>query len=141
MSYAKQTTTTIIPALRYKDAHKAIAWLEQAFGFSRHAVYEGPDNTVAHAQLTLGNGMIMLGSESNGGEMNGHLVQPADTGGRSTVSICLVVSDAAAVYATAKAAGAEIVMDLKEMDYGGRAFSCKDLEGNLWSVGEYDPWA
>ena len=53
---------------------------------------------------------------------------------------CLIVSDADAIYATAKAAGAEMVVDLKEMDYGGKAFSCRDPEGHLWSIGTYDPW-
>jgi uncharacterized glyoxalase superfamily protein PhnB len=50
------------------------------------------------------------------------------------------VSDADAIYATAKAAGAEMVMDLREMDYGGKAFTCRDPEGHRWSIGTYDPW-
>ena len=53
--------SVLIPSLRYKDAPAAIAWLEQAFGFERHAVYEGPDGTVAHAELRFGNGMVMVG--------------------------------------------------------------------------------
>jgi hypothetical protein len=46
----------LIPSLRYKDAPAAIAWLEQTFGFERHAIYDGPDGTVAHAELRFGNG-------------------------------------------------------------------------------------
>ena len=53
----------------------------------------------------------------------------------------LVVADCAPVWERAKAAGAEVVMELKEMEYGGKAFSVRDPEGYLWSVGEYDPWA
>ena len=44
--------STVIPGLRYRDAHAAIEWLVRVLGFSAHAVFEGPDNTVAHAQLT-----------------------------------------------------------------------------------------
>jgi uncharacterized glyoxalase superfamily protein PhnB len=57
--------SVLIPSLRYKDAPAAIAWLEQAFGFERHAVYDGPDRTVVHAELRFGNGMVMLGLSSN----------------------------------------------------------------------------
>ena len=57
--------SVLIPSLRYKDAPAAIAWLEQAFGFERHALYDGPDGTVAHAELRFGNGLVMLGSASN----------------------------------------------------------------------------
>ena len=52
--------STIIPSLRYHDAYTAIEWLVRVFGFKRQAVFEGPHNTVAHAQLTYGGGMLML---------------------------------------------------------------------------------
>jgi uncharacterized glyoxalase superfamily protein PhnB len=45
-----------------------------------------------------------------------------------------------ALYRRAKAAGAKIVLDIKDEDYGGRGFSCRDLEGHLWNFGTYDPW-
>ena len=140
-SDAKACGSSIIPALRYRDAHGAIEFLVHAFGFARQAVYDGPSATVAHAQLTLGHGMVMLGSASNEGGWGDRIVQPDEIGGRETSAPYLVVADAAAMYATAKAVGAEIVGELVEMDYGGKAFSCRDPEGHLWSVGEYDPWA
>ena len=59
---AQATTATIVPTLRYQDAHAAIEWLERAFGFHRHFVVEDGEGGVAHAQLTFGNGMIMLSS-------------------------------------------------------------------------------
>ena len=61
-------------------------------------------------------------------------------GNRETRSVYLIVSDCGPIYATAKAAGAEMIRDLSEMDYGGKAFTCRDPEGHLWSLGEYDPW-
>src|SRR5258708_38911704 len=63
---AKTCTSTVIPGLRYRDALAAIDWLTRAFGFEKQAVYMGAGNTVMHAQLTFGNGMIMLGSVDNG---------------------------------------------------------------------------
>ena len=56
--------STIIPTLRYKDAPKAIDWLCKAFGFERHLVVPGDNDTIAHAQLRYGNAMIMLGSDN-----------------------------------------------------------------------------
>jgi len=141
MSFAKDCTSTVIPAVRYRDAHAAIDWLVQALGFEKKAVYDGPDNTVAHAELTFGNGMIMLGSASNQSPMATMLAQPDEAGMRVTATMYLVVRDAAGAYAKAKAAGAEMVQELELKSYGGGAFSCRDPEGHVWSLGQYDPWA
>jgi len=136
----KNQAKAVIPALRYRDAVAAIDWLTRAFGFEKQAVYMGPDNTVAHAQLTFGNGMIVLSSIAD--TPYGKLItQPDQIGRRETQTPYLVVSDADAVYATAKAAGATILLDIKDMDYGGRAFTCSDPEGHIWNIGTYDPWA
>ena len=92
---AKSCPSTIIPSLRYRDALAAIDWLVRAFGFEKKAVYLGPDNnTVMHAQLTFGNGMIMLGSVDNGSEIGKLMVQPDEIGLRETKGIYLVVNDA-----------------------------------------------
>ncbi len=131
----------LIPSVRYKDAHAAIEWLERVLGFKRQAVYEGPDDTVAHAQLTFGGtGMLMLGSATNGGPNRDMYVLPEDIQGRVTSPLYLVVPDCTPVWARVKAEKADVVMELKEMEYGGKAFTVKDPGGYLWSVGEYDPW-
>ncbi|MGH9859018.1 MAG: VOC family protein, partial [Candidatus Acidiferrales bacterium] len=62
VSPAKETRATVIPCLRYQDAPAAIEWLCRVFGFEKHLVVPNPDGTIAHAQLSFGNGMIMLGS-------------------------------------------------------------------------------
>jgi uncharacterized glyoxalase superfamily protein PhnB len=102
-------------------------------------VYPNPDGTIAHAQLTFGNGMIMLGSVSEGTPYS-ELIRQPDRVGAETQAPCLIVSDCDAIYKIAKEAGAEMVMDIADMDYGGRAFTCRDPEGHVWSVGSYDPW-
>jgi len=140
-AFAKNCTATVIPAMRYRDAHAAIDWLVRALGFEKQAVYEGPDGSVMHAQLTFGNGMVMIGSVQKEGEYSKLMTQPDEIGMRETHCPCLIVSDAQAIYDSAVANGATIVMDLAEMPYGGKAFMCRDPEGHIWSIGEYDPWA
>ena len=138
---AKFMGSVLIPSMRYKDAHAAIDWLGRALGFERHAVYDGPDNTVAHAELRFGNGMIMLGSASNPRPHPQYTATPAEADGRATSATYLVSAKCAELYERAKGAGAEVLMELKTMDYGGLAFAVRDPEGYQWSVGEYDPWA
>lgn len=136
---AKNTRATVIPGLRYRDAPAAIEWLCEVLGLEKQLVVANDDGTIAHAQLAFGNGMIMLGSaiESEYGRL---LKQPDEIGGYETQAPYLVVRDADAVYRRARAAGARIVMDIKDEDYGGRGFSFQDPEGHLWNVGTYDPW-
>jgi uncharacterized glyoxalase superfamily protein PhnB len=132
--------STVIPCLRYRDAKSAIAWLVDIFGFTAQAVFQGPDGTIAHAQLTLGDGMVMLSSVSDAGVFSTLVRQPDEYALVETQCPCLTVKDASVLHANAVAAKAEIVMGLEEMPYGGMAFACRDLEGHLWSIGEYDPW-
>jgi uncharacterized glyoxalase superfamily protein PhnB len=142
MSRPKDTTATVISSLRYQDAPKAIDWLCRAFGFERHLVVPGEGDTIAHAQLTFGRGMIMLGSSgTHGGGFDELVKAPGELGGVGTQSVYVIVDDADAHLARARAAGAEIVLDIEDKDYGGRGYTCRDLEGHVWSFGTYDPWA
>src|SRR5262249_39604316 len=129
-----------IPCLRYRDAKAMIDWLCSTFGFECHAVYEDGKGGIAHAELTLGPGMIMLGSVREGDDPFGRLQSTPTALGGTTQSPYLVVDDADAAYAKAKQNGAEIVIDIKDESYGGRGFACRDPEGHLWSIGTYDPW-
>jgi uncharacterized glyoxalase superfamily protein PhnB len=134
-------SSTLIPSVRYKDAHAAIAWLEQAFGMVRHVIYDHPDGTVAHAELTFGSGMIMLGTAgTNPGPMTRFYAMPQKIDGRVTSPLYLISADCENLWQSAKAAGAEVVMELRDMEYGGKSFTVRDPEGYLWSVGEFDPW-
>jgi uncharacterized glyoxalase superfamily protein PhnB len=129
---AVMSDQTIFPALRYRDARGAIDWLGRAFGFEPRMVVDGENGTIAHAELVLGRAMIMLGSVREG---NDHMPAP---GGSSTY---VVVDDPGAVHERAVAAGADIVRPPSDTDYGAREFSARDLEGNHWSFGTYQPWA
>jgi uncharacterized glyoxalase superfamily protein PhnB len=131
--------STIIPALRYKDAPAAIEWLCNVLGCTKHAVYANEDGTIAHAELALGGGMIMLGSAKDD-EHGKRFRSPGEVGDVETRSAYVVVADVEAVYARAQAAGAVIVRPIQNTDYGSREFAISDPEGHSWSVGTYDPW-
>jgi uncharacterized glyoxalase superfamily protein PhnB len=121
---------TVWPTLRAKDARGLIRFLVDAFGFEPTAVYGEGDN-VEHAQLSwpLGGG-IMLGSQRDDPNDSWPL-QPGQMG-------CYAVTDEPdALCERARAAGAEIIRELTDTDYGSREFSARDPEGNRWSFGTY----
>ena len=136
---AADTVSTVIPALRYRDGAAAVDWLCQAFGFERLLVVPGDGGGIAHAQLAFGRGMVMLGSARED-EYDSLLAQPGAVGGKVTQAPYIVVADADAHCARARAAGAEIVIDVEDQPHGGRAYTCRDPEGNVWNFGTYDPW-
>lgn len=126
---------TVIPFLRYDDAPAAIAWLGEAFGFEPQLVVPDGDGGIAHAQLRHGAGMVMLGSAR---EDQLEMKSPRRLGGVNQ-GIYIVLNDVDAHYRRACAAGAEIVLDLQDTDYGSREYCVRDPEGNLWSFGSYRP--
>ncbi|MFI4873949.1 MAG: VOC family protein [Blastopirellula sp. JB062] len=133
--------STVVSCLRYRNASAAIDWLCTAFSFEPHAVYRGEGDTIAHAQLSYpGGGMVMLGSAEQDSDWSTFIKQPDEIGGCETQSVYLIASDPDAIYAQAKQAGAEIIVKIKDEDYGGRGFSCRDLEGRIWTIGSYNPW-
>jgi uncharacterized glyoxalase superfamily protein PhnB len=129
---------TIFASMRYRDCGAAIDWLERAFGFERHVVYDSPDGTVAHAELAnrpSGSsedghscGLVMVGS------WRGDDDHPRPGQGWAYV----VVEDLDAHHARAREAGAEIAQPPTHQDYGS-FYGAYDPEGNLWSFGTYQP--
>jgi uncharacterized glyoxalase superfamily protein PhnB len=129
---SREDRPNVFPALKYKDAPGAVAWLERAFGFEKALVVPNPDGTIAHAELKIGPGHVMCGSKREPqGDKN-----PWDD---ATAGVYVYVADVDAHYARARSAGAEIVRDLADTDYGSREYSARDPEGNLWSFGTYLP--
>ncbi|MFD5327893.1 VOC family protein [Streptomyces sp. NPDC127092] len=123
----------ICPALTYDDAKAAIRQLTEAFGFTVDAVYEGEDGLVAHAELSYGNGKVMLGSKGTGSEFDKLMAGAGPTG------VYVHVTDVDAHHERAVAAGAEIVMPPTDQDYGSRDYIARDAEGHIWSFGTYAP--
>jgi uncharacterized glyoxalase superfamily protein PhnB len=124
---------SVYPTLRYRDARAAIDWLERAFGAERKEVHDGPDGTVGHAELRLGDDLIMLGTAVEDSDY-GRIAPPP-----GHASLYVAVEDADAHHARAVAAGADVVRPLEDTDYGSRDYAARDPEGNLWSFGTYRP--
>jgi uncharacterized glyoxalase superfamily protein PhnB len=132
MSEASATPPTVFPALRYADGPAAVDWLRRVFGFEEHAVHRTPDGAVGHAEMKIGNGMIMFGSAGE--------ADPANPWTTAAMGVYVCVDDVDAHHARAVANGADIVRDLADTDYGSREYSARDLDGNLWSFGSYQPF-
>jgi len=125
---------TFYPCLFYRDAPAAIAWLSRAFGFEVLLEVPNPDGTIAHAELSLGNGVIMLGTaKADQGRKS-----PRDLSGVNQ-SVYVAVDDLDGHYERARSAGAEITMMPHDTDYGSREYGARDLEGHGWSFGTYRP--
>ncbi len=134
----------LIPCLRYADAPEAILFLCDAFGFLPHAIHTDAEDQriVHHAQLLLDGNMVMLSSALPGEpqETFGWLT-PEEAGG-VTGCVYAAIADVDAHHARARAAGAEIVTAPHDnRGYPGRGYDARDPEGNVWSFGDYDPFA
>ena len=123
------TTATICPVLRYQDGPAALEWLERAFGFEKHSEHRTPEGLVAHADLRLGPSAIGVSSAG--------AAPPDSAWAKVRHAVYVQVDNPDAVHDRAKAAGADIVMPLTDMDYGSREFSMRDLDGHLWGFGTY----
>ena len=133
----------IIPCLRYADAPRAIAFLCEAFGFEVRALYADDEDSkiVHHAQLVRDGQMIMLSTVTGGDYADrAAMVTVAEAGG-NTQAPYVTVDDVDAHAERARAAGADIFHGPVDQDYGGRGYSARDPEGNVWSFGSYDPFA
>jgi uncharacterized glyoxalase superfamily protein PhnB len=122
----------IFPTLRYDDAPAAMGWLARAFGFEQHSVMPNEDGTIAHAELRLGAGIVMLGSARPD-------VPASGSAGADRHGIYVALPETDSHYERAKAAGAEITRPLEDTDYGSREYTARDLEGNVWTFGTYLP--
>ncbi|MBP2471377.1 putative glyoxalase superfamily protein PhnB [Crossiella equi] len=120
---------SIYPTLRYTDADAAIDFLTSVFGLRAKSVSRHEDGTVGHAELSWGNGLVMLGQR-------GPEPGPFDTG---RAVLYLVAPDVDAHHDRTVAGGATVVMGLVDQPYGSREYAATDPEGNVWCFGTYQP--
>ena len=127
-----QVTQGAFPIVPYPDPRAAIGWLERAFGAQATAVHPPePDQPLVHAEVRVGEGIVMLNDSSRTDDSPFALRDP--------VLVYVVVEDPDALHDRAVAAGAEIVRGLTDQDYGSREFAARDPGGNVWSFGTYRP--
>jgi uncharacterized glyoxalase superfamily protein PhnB len=129
----------ISSSLYYDDPKKAIEWLCKAFGFEVRILVEAKDGSVAHSELTFGDGLIMVaGSQKN--ERMMHTRTPKEAGG-NTQNLFMYVDDVEAHCKRAREAGATITTEPMTQDYGedywsDRTYGCTDIGGHHWWIGQ-----
>ncbi|RDI63526.1 MerR family transcriptional regulator [Nocardia pseudobrasiliensis] len=117
-----------IPTLVYRDIAAAHAFLTTVFGFEPGRIERAPDDTVYHAEVTAGDGVIWLHQVS---ERFG--LQSPQTLGACTEGMSIIVDDVDAHYQHTEQQGADIVYPPTDQPYGYREYSARDLEQRLWS--------
>jgi uncharacterized glyoxalase superfamily protein PhnB len=130
------TMQTLYPCLFYNDAPAAIEWLNKAFGFTTNLSVPGENpNEIAHAELSLNGAVIMMGTAKN---TEFPWKSPMDIPAVNQM-LYVVIDNVDEHCEQARAAGAKIVREPKDEDYGGRDYMAVDPEGNYWSFGTYQP--
>lgn len=119
----------LYPSLLYKDPKAAHQWLQHAFGFEPVALHEDDSGEVTHAEMRWGTDLIMFGTARGD-----HYSERVGQGW-----VYVTCDDPDALFARATAAGAEVTMELTDQEYGSRDFAVRDLEGNRWNFGSYEP--
>jgi uncharacterized glyoxalase superfamily protein PhnB len=117
-------TDVALPHLTYRDVGAAAEWLSRVFGFEEHYRYGG--DPPSGVQMRLAKAWIMVNS-SRGQDRR----SPAELGGY-TQSLTVFVEDVEAHFARVKAAGAKIVEELHETEYGELQYGALDLDGHHW---------
>jgi uncharacterized glyoxalase superfamily protein PhnB len=112
----------VLPHVVYRDVDQAVAWLGEAFGFSEHYRYGEPPSG---AQLGLGNAWIMVRKAREGSASPTQL-------GFGTQSLTVFVEDVDGLFRRAQTAGAKIVEEPHETEYGEYQFAAEDLDGHHW---------
>ncbi|HXU35824.1 MAG TPA: VOC family protein [Blastocatellia bacterium] len=116
--------------LYYEDVAGALDWLSRAFGFHEQNRMSGPDGSVAHAGMTLGDAVIMMGDP-------GPDYQNPKRLGHVTQSLYVIVDDVDKHYEQAKQAGAKIIEEPKDQFYGDRRYGAEDIEGHHWYFAQH----
>jgi PhnB protein len=120
---------TLTPALTVRDAARAIEFYKQAFGAKERGVMKGPDGKIMHAELTIGDSIIMLTDEFP--EFG--CLSPQSIGG-SAMSLHIYLDGVDAAFDRAVKAGGEVEMPVMDQFWGDRYGKLKDPFGHKWSI-------
>ena len=127
-SYIPEGYNAVIPALAFKGADAAITWYKNVFGAKEKMRFNNPDGTIAHAEITLADNVIMLSEENL--EFNR---SPKTLKGNS-VNLCIYVPDVDATVRKAVDNKAKLVKPAEDQFYGDRSGRIEDPFGYLWII-------
>jgi len=122
-----QGYTTVTPSITLNDTPKAIEFYKKAFGATERSRVPGPDGKIVHAEIQIGNAIIMMNDECMGQR------SPKSFGG-SPASFYLYFEDADAAFKKAIAAGGKQLMPVTDMFWGDRMGHFEDPFGYTWNV-------
>jgi PhnB protein len=120
---------TVTPYLAVEDATEAIEYYTKAFGAKERVRMETPDGKVGHAELEIGDSLVMLSDPFPQAS-----TKPPNELGGTSVSVFMYVEDVDAVVKQAVDAGATVTMEVADQFWGDRFGSVKDPFGHLWSI-------
>ena len=120
---------TLTPFLTVRDAVRAIEFYKEAFGAQERGVAKGPDGKVMHAELKIGDSIIMLGDEFP----EYGALSPLSNGGAG-MGLHIYVDDVDAAFDRAVKAGAQVEMPVADQFWGDRYGKLKDPFGHKWSI-------
>ena len=123
---------SLTPYLVIKGAAEAIEFYKKAFGAEEVVRMPGPGGRIMHAEVKIGNAMLMLSDEN---PERGHL-SPATRGG-NTSSVMLYTDDVDATFKKALAAGAKEQSAPEDMFWGDRFAQVEDPYGHIWALGTH----
>lgn len=125
---------TITPHLVIKGANQAIEFYKNAFGAEvKGGVFQGPDGKVMHAEIKIGDSVVMLADEFPG---MGDCSSPQTLGG-TTTSLNIYTENVDQLFDRAVKAGATVTMPLANQFWGDRYGQVKDPFGHLWALGQH----
>lgn len=123
---------SVTPYLIVKGAARAIDFYKQAFGATEIMRFPGPNNTVMHAEIRIGDSVVMLADEQTTSEYR----SPQSTGG-TPVSLMVYVPDVDKTFHQAVTAGAKTTRPIQDQFYGDRTGTLTDPFGHVWTVGTH----
>ncbi len=124
---------SFIPSLAYKDNRAALEWLQKAFGFEASEVLTDAEGNIVHAEMTHGDGVVMIGPEWADWTRS-----PASLGGKNTQRVHVRIDGGIDEHCgRAREAGAKIVKEPADQFYGDRTYVATDLEGHYWTFSQH----
>ncbi len=120
----------ITPYLLYEDVDASLDWLVGTFGFTERVRMKGPDGKANHAEVSLGDGVVMMGHP-------GPDYQNPRRRGGATQLVYVYVDDVDKHFTVAKDAGARILSEPSDQFYGDRTYGAEDPEGHQWSFAQH----
>ena len=120
---------SVTPYLVMRDAARAIDFYKRALNATETFRFDGPDGTIGHAEIKIGDSVVMLADEM---PESGHR-GPKSLGG-TAVSLMVYVEDVDSQFQRAIDAGAKVKQPVKDQFYGDRSGTLEDPFGHVWTI-------